>query len=90
LESLERLFQDSENDFEFLRGDDTLIITGYPDPMKLKIIGSTKQWRSYDVVFTVKSGVSDTLIQDATAFEASVEYTYMIDANARVNYAPSR
>jgi len=58
--------------------------------MKLKIIGSTKQWRSYDVVFTVKDGVSETLIQDATAFEASVEYTYMIDANARVSYAPSR
>ena len=82
--------QDSENDFEFLRGEDTLIITGQTDPMKLKIIGSTKQWKSYDVVFTVKSGISETLIQDATAFEASVEYTYMIDANARVSYAPSR
>ncbi|MDP6703951.1 MAG: hypothetical protein QF775_00520, partial [archaeon] len=81
--------QDSENDFEFLRDGDTLVITGQTDPMKLKIIGSTKQWRSYDIMFTVKSTASN-IIQDATAFEASVEYTYMIDANARVSYAPSR
>nr|HIK01268.1 hypothetical protein [Candidatus Undinarchaeales archaeon ERR594346 U_76725] len=81
--------QDSENDFEFLRDGDTLVITGQTDPMKLKIIGSTKQRWSYDIMFTVKSTASN-IIQDATAFEASVEYTYMIDANARVSYAPSR
>jgi hypothetical protein len=33
---------------------------------------------------------ASNIIQDAIAFEASVEYTYMIDANARVSYAPSR
>ena len=78
---------DPSYDFDSMDGADTLLVN---DSDKLKIIGSTNQWRSYDVVFTVKSGVIDTLIQDATAFEASVEYTYMIDANARVSYAPSR
>ncbi len=108
---------DPSYDFDSMDGADTLLVT---DSDKLKIIGSTKQWRSYDIMFTVKpthscigtpttvcsdyisesscteesgcnwDSTASNIIQDATAFEASVEYTYMIDANARVSYAPSR